>query len=215
MKKSGAELAVFALEQIGVNHTFGIPGVHNTELYDALNSSKQITPILVTHEGGAAFMADAVSRTTNSIGTLVVVPAAGITHAMSGIGEAFLDGIPMIIITGGVRRDSGKSYQLHQVDHKKLLSAIVKKVFLTQHHRDIIPGIYEAYEIATTGTPGPVFIEIPSNILMFKDEVEELSEYKIRSHKRPIDQMQIKQAANMLKQAEHPCLYIGWGAVHC
>ncbi|KPA11910.1 acetolactate synthase large subunit [Candidatus Magnetomorum sp. HK-1] len=215
MKKSGAELALFALEQIGVKYTFGIPGVHNTELYDALNSSSQITPILVTHEGGAAFMADAVSRTSGSIGTLVVVPAAGITHAMSGIGEAFLDGIPMLVITGGVRRDSGKSYQLHQVDHKKLLSGVVKKVFLTQHHRDIIPSLYEAYEMATSGTPGPVFIEIPSNILLFRDDVEEMPQFSQRNHKRPLDNMQIKQAVNMLKQSDHPGLYLGWGAVHC
>ena len=84
MRKSGAELTVHALEQLGVRFTFGIPGVHNTEIYDELNSSKQITPILVTHEGGGAFMADAVSRTSDSIGTLVIVPAAGATHAASG-----------------------------------------------------------------------------------------------------------------------------------
>ncbi|MBF0449706.1 MAG: thiamine pyrophosphate-binding protein [Candidatus Magnetomorum sp.] len=215
MKKNGAELALFALEQIGVKYTFGIPGVHNTELYDALNSSDKITPILVTHEGGAAFMADAVSRTTDSIGTLVVVPAAGITHAMSGIGEAYLDGIPMLVITGGVRRDSGKSYQLHQVDHQKLIGGVVKKTYLTQHHRDIIPTLYEAYETAISGTPGPVFVEIPSNILLFQEPVDEMPVYSKNIHKRPLDSMQIKQAVNMIKQAKHPGLYLGWGAVHC
>ncbi len=99
MKKSGAFLARYALEQVGVQYTFGIPGVHNTELYDELNKSKQIEPILVTHEAGASFMADAISRTSDSIGTLAIVPAAGTTHAMSGIGEAYLDGIPMLIIS--------------------------------------------------------------------------------------------------------------------
>jgi len=215
MKKNGAELALFALEQIGVKYTFGIPGVHNTELYDALNNSNQITPILVTHECGAAFMADAVSRTTDSIGTLVVVPAAGITHAMSGIGEAFLDGIPMLIITGGVRRDSGKAYQLHQVDHQKLIGGLVKKTYLTQHHRDIIPTLYDAYDTATSGTPGPVFIEIPSNILLFQDSIDEMPVYTRTTHKRPVDFVQIKQATNMIKQSKHPGLYLGWGAVHC
>ena len=102
MKKTGAQLAVHALEQLPVTHTFGIPGVHVTELYDELNKSKKIRPVLVTHECGAAFMADAVSRTSASIGTLVIVPAAGVTHALSGIAEAFLDGIPMLIISGGV-----------------------------------------------------------------------------------------------------------------
>ncbi len=110
MKKTGASLLRDALEQIGVRHTFGIPGVHTTEIYDELNRSNQIKPTLVTHEAGAAFMADAVSRTTDGIGVLVVVPAAGLTHAMSGIGEAFLDGIPMLVISGGVRTDTDHKY---------------------------------------------------------------------------------------------------------
>ena len=96
MKKTAAWLVRHALEQIGVRYTFGIPGVHNIELYDELRESEQILPLLVTHEGGAAFMADAVSRVSDQIGVLVVVPAAGLTHAMSGIGEAYLDGIPML-----------------------------------------------------------------------------------------------------------------------
>ena len=109
MRKTGAELAVHALEQLGVRFTFGIPGVHNTEIYDELNASKSITPVLVTHEGGGAFMADAVSRTSASIGTMVIVPAAGATHAASGIGEVFLDGIPMLVICGGIVRPPTKA----------------------------------------------------------------------------------------------------------
>jgi len=76
MKRTGAWIAVRALEALGITYTFGIPGVHNTELYDELNSSPSITPVLVTHEGGAAFMADGVSRTSDLTGTLVIVPAA-------------------------------------------------------------------------------------------------------------------------------------------
>jgi len=124
---SGAYLVRYALEQLPVSHTFGIPGVHNTEIYDELNKSEKIKPVLVTHECGAAFMADAISRTSNGeIGTLVIVPAAGTTHAMSGIGEAFLDGIPMLIITGGTRTDIEFGYQLHEIDQKKLLADVTK-----------------------------------------------------------------------------------------
>ncbi len=112
MKKSGAWLCVHALEQLPVRHTFGIPGLQNTEIYDELSCSKKITPILVTHEGGAAFMADGVSRTSANIGVLVIVPSAGVTRAMSGIGEAFVDGIPMLILSGGIRRETDKSYRL-------------------------------------------------------------------------------------------------------
>ena len=108
-RKTGAWLTVYALECLPVKQTFGIPGVHVTELYDELGKSNKLRPVLVTHEGGGAFMADAVSRTSEQIGVLAVVPAAGVTHAMSGIGEAFLDGIPMLIISGGIRRDSGRA----------------------------------------------------------------------------------------------------------
>lgn len=213
MKKTGAELAVFALEQIGVKYTFGIPGVHNTELYDSLNSSEQITPMLVTHEGGGSFMADAISRTSDSIGTLVIVPAAGTTHAMSGIGEAYLDGIPMMVITGGTRTDSGKAYQLHALDQRKLVAAVTKAAYLVERHEDIIPTIYEAYDIAVNGEPGPVFIEIPVNLQLFQGEITEMPEYKKLKRPQTYSIPQIKEAADILCNAKNPCIYLGWGAV--
>ena len=160
MKKTGAWLAVKALEQLPIAHTFGVPGVHNTEIYDELNKSEKITPILVTHEGGGAFMADAISRTSDNIGTLVIVPAAGVTHALSGIGEAFLDGIPMLIISGGIRTDVDKSYKIHEWDMHSVLSGITKKTYKIETHQEIMPSIFEAYTIAISGNPGPVFIEI-------------------------------------------------------
>ncbi len=213
MKKSGAFLATYALEQIGIKYTFGIPGVHNTELYDELNNSKQIQPILVTHEGGASFMADGVSRTSNTIGTLVIVPAAGTTHAMSGIGEAFLDGIPMLIISGGTRRDSGRHYQLHQLDQSKLVKAITKKYFLATKHTDIIPIIFEAYNTAISGEPGPVFVEIPVELQLFSGEIDELPKYIPEPRKNNIDQEKITAAAELLAAAKNPGVYIGWGAI--
>src|SRR5258708_27210727 len=129
MKKTGAWLAVYALEQIGVRYTFGIPGVHNTELYDELNKSERITPILVTHEQCASFMAEAIGRTSGIVACLAIVPAAGMTHAMSGIGEAFLDGVPMLVISGGIRRHSGRHYQLHEIDQQRILQGITKAAF--------------------------------------------------------------------------------------
>ncbi|MEY2918788.1 MAG: hypothetical protein RL261_93, partial [Pseudomonadota bacterium] len=86
MSRTAASMLREALENVGVKYTFGIPGVHNTEIYDELARSDSITPVLVTHEGAGAFMADAVSRSGTSLGTLVIVPAAGVTHAASGIG---------------------------------------------------------------------------------------------------------------------------------
>jgi acetolactate synthase I/II/III large subunit len=213
MKRTGSFLAAYALEQIGVKFTFGIPGVHNTELYDELAESEMITPILVTHEGGGAFMADGVSRTSDSIGTLVIVPAAGTTHAMSGIGEAYLDGIPMLVISGGTRRDSGRHYQLHQLDLGRLTDGIVKKYFLIERHEDIIPTIYKAYETAVSGEPGPVFVELPVELQLFKGEVPALPEYKNTLALPGFDSSAIQQAVDILIQAEKPGIYVGWGAV--
>lgn len=213
MKKTGSFLTVYALEQIGVKYTFGIPGVHNTEIYDELNNSSIIEPILVTHEGGASFMADGISRTTDSIGTVVIVPAAGTTHAMSGIGEAFLDGIPLMVISGGTRRDTGKHYQLHQLDLGELVSAVVKQYYLVEKHEDIIPTIYKAYEMAISGEPGPVFIEIPVELQLFRGEVDGLPEYHPEQTKKTWSDEQIKEAARLLNKAEKPGIYVGWGGL--
>lgn len=212
MQRTGASLAVYALEQIGVRYTFGIPGVHNIELYDELNNSKQIEPILVTHEGGASFMALGASCTSDSIGTLMIVPAAGTTHAMSGIGEAFLDGIPMLIISGGTRLDTGKSYQLHQLDQGNLVREITKAYFKITSHEDIIPTLYKAYDIAMSGEPGPVFVEIPTEVQMFKGEVSQIQSYE-KTYKNPaLDHKKIEAAADLLSKAKKPGIYVGWGA---
>jgi acetolactate synthase-1/2/3 large subunit len=213
MKKTGAWLVRYALEQVGVKHTFGIPGVHNTEIYDELNKSELIQPVLVTHEGGAAFMADAISRTSTDIGTLLIVPGAGVTLAASGIGEAFLGGIPMLVISGGIRTDVDKTYQLHDVDQHALLAPITKKTYKTETHDEIIPAIYEAYQVAFDGEPGPVFVEVPVNLQLFPGEVSEPLPFVTVSEETELDHDAIQQAAQKLYKAQKPGLFLGWGAI--
>ncbi|KAB2934382.1 MAG: thiamine pyrophosphate-binding protein [Leptonema illini] len=209
---TGAYLARYALEQLPVKHVFGIPGVHNTELYDEINKSEKIEPILVTHEGGGAFMADGISRTSDEIGTLLIVPAAGTTHAMSGIGEAFLDGIPMLVISGGIRSDIPVSYQLHELDLPRLLSSITKFAKRVERHDQIVPTIFEAYRHAVSGEPGPVFVEIPVNIQLFKGEVAELPVFQeLPAQPAPSD-ADLDRAVDLLLKAKQPGLFLGWGA---
>tara|TARA_R100001143_G_C3361367_1_gene137109 strand:- start:46678 stop:48411 length:1734 start_codon:yes stop_codon:yes gene_type:complete len=212
MKKTGAWLVVHALEQVGIKYTFGIPGVHNTEIYDELNKSKGIEPVLVTHEGAGAFMADAISRTTDGMGCMVIVPAAGMTHALSGIGEAYLAGIPMLVISGGIRTDTGRSYQLHDIDQHAILAGITKKSWKALKHDDIIPMIYEAYNLALSGEPGPVFVEIPVNLQLFKGEISDIPNYKRNRIVPHIDKKEIVEAAELLKKAKNPGIFAGWGA---
>ncbi len=212
MKKSGAWLAVHALERLGVRFTFGIPGVHNTELYDELNNSKSITPILVTHEGCGSFMADAMSRLSDSVGTLAIVPAAGVALASSGIGEAFMGGIPMLIIAAAVRTDVKFRYQLHQMDQRKMIAPITKANFAVATHNELVPTLFEAYRIATSGEPGPVFVEIPVNILLFTGDVDAIPAWVPPAAPPMPPQAHIARAADLLLAAKRPGMFVGWGA---
>src|SRR5262249_22584760 len=153
-----------------------IPGVHNLELYDELTGSKLIRPVQVTHECAAAYMADAISRTTGTVGTMAIVPGAGLTHAASGIAEAYLAGIPMIIVTGGVRSDPAYQYhyRVHEIAQGRFVNGITKAALRVIDHRSVIPTLYEAHRIATEGEPGPVLVEIPANIQFFAGEVDDL-----------------------------------------
>lgn len=188
--------------------------MHNTELYDELDRSPTITPILVAHEGGGAFMADAVSRTSDTVGTLLVVPAAGITHAASGIGEAGLDGIPMLVISGGIHSRSGRRYQLHDIDQHTLLRPVSKASFRILRHEDVIPTFHAAYRIATSGEPGPVLVELPYDIGNFLGEVGEPPTWTAPPrHCATPPHQQLAAAATALLAAERPGLFVGWGAL--
>jgi Thiamine pyrophosphate-requiring enzymes [acetolactate synthase, pyruvate dehydrogenase (cytochrome), glyoxylate carboligase, phosphonopyruvate decarboxylase] len=216
VSRTAASLLREALENVGVRYTFGIPGVHNTEIYDELAKSKSITPVLVTHEGGGAFMADAVSRSGASLGTLVIVPAAGVTHAASGIAEAFLDGIPMLVISGGIRRDTGRQYQLHDVDQHAMLRPITKGTWLVDRHADVIPTIHEAVRVATSGEPGPVFVEIPVNLQLLTGDPGPSTSPRYHGPTSPdirCTTASIYAAAEQLTQAKAPTIFIGWGAI--
>ena len=214
MRKSGAWLARYALEQLPVSHTFGIPGVHTTELYDELNQSEKIRPVLVTHEGCGAFAADAMSRTGGGrIGCIVVVPAAGVTHAMSGIGECYLDGIPLLVITGGTRTDTGLGYQLHQLDQQRLVDGLVKGAWKVKEHGEIVPRIFEAYCTAVSGVPGPVLVEIPVNLQLFQGQVDELPKFVPPQADAFRAEKELDEAVRLLAESRAPGLFVGWGAV--
>lgn len=212
--KTGAWLARYALEQLPISHTFGIPGVHTTELYDELSQSEKITPVLPTHECCGAFAADAISRTSgNQIGCLVIVPAAGVTHAMSGIGESYLDGIPMLVITGGPRTDLKFGFQLHGIDQQRLVDGIVKRSWKVTEHRDIVPVIFDAYRTAVSGVAGPVLVEIPVNLQLFSHAVDTVPAFTPYAPE-PVDiDRQIDAAVELLGAARSPGIFTGWGAV--
>jgi acetolactate synthase-1/2/3 large subunit len=212
MKIRGSVSVVKALEDEGVRFTFGIPGTHNIELYDALEQSRLVRPVLVTDEQSASFMADAVSRTSDSIGVVNTVPGAGVTHAMSGIAEAFMDNIPILVLTCGVRTDTGKSYQLHDVDQLAMLKPVCKEVFHVVSPEDIYHTVRNAIQIAKSRTPGPVAVEIPVNHYLHTFEASGFVYNRppyIPSLPKSDD---ILRAAQMLNESKRPAIYAGYGA---
>ena len=212
MKKTAAWLVRHALEQIGIRYTFGIPGVHNIELYDELRESEQVLPLLVTHEGGASFMADAVSRLSDQVGVLVVVPAAGLTHAMSGVGEAYLDGIPMLVISGGVRSDLEQGFQLHEVDQQALMRTLTKATYRIESYDEVVATVYRAWRTAVEGEPGPVFVELPANLQLLTGEVGDIPPFEHEIRRPALDSGAVKAAVDLLAGAERPGIFVGWGA---
>lgn len=212
--RTGAWLARYALEQLPISHTFGIPGVHTTELYDELSQSDKIRPVLPTHECCGAFAADAMSRTApGRIGCLVIVPAAGVTHAMSGIGECYLDGIPLLVITGGPRTDVPFGYQLHGIDQQRLVDGITKRAWKITDHKDIVPAIFEAYRTAISGVPGPVLVEIPVNLQLFSASVDSVPVFTAYAPEAFTQHREVDAAVDLLCGAQSPGIFVGWGAV--
>lgn len=234
MQKTAAQLTVYALEQLGITHTFGIPGVHNTELYDALAHAKHITPMLVTHEQGGAFIAEGMSRVAThnrhfaknplsqhrvgNIGTLMLVPAAGLTHAASGIGEAYLGGVPMLILTGGIRQDTPFKYKLHDVDQLEVAKGFTKAAFRITSNNEVVDTIFNAYHLATSGVPAPVLVEIPVDLQLFPSEVSEpitWAKWQQQHTKPTLSNEAIKNldlAVEKLLNAKQVGLFVGYGA---
>lgn len=209
--KSGAALVVRALEDEGIRLAFGIPGTHNIELYDVLASSESVRPVLVTDEQSASFMADGAWRASGVMACANLVPGAGLTHAMSGIAEAFMDAVPMLVLGCGIRRDSGMAYQLHDVDQAAIVGAVTKGTFRPAKGDEIYATIRRACRLAREGRPGPVFVEIPADLYLFRHaEPEQWSEPGPFALEPPPDA--IERAAAILRDARRPLLYVGLGA---
>jgi acetolactate synthase-1/2/3 large subunit len=220
MKLGGGAIVVRALEDEGVGFAFGIPGTHNIELYDALAESSKVRTVLVTDEQSASFAADGVWRASGVLACANVVPGAGLTHAMSGIGEAFLDNVPMLVLGCGIRRDTGKAFQLHDVDQSAMVRPVTKAQFRPQDGLELYATIRRACRIAREGVPGPVFVEVPANLYLFQHNFEEPgpgvrdpgSVLGASDPGSPPDPDSLLRAVVLLGRAKKPLLYLGAGA---
>ena len=211
-KMTGGDIVVRALEDEGVGFAFGIPGTHNIELYDSLARSRSVRPVLVTDEQSASFMADGVARASGQLAAVNVVPGAGLTHALSGIAEAYLDGIPMLVLACGIRRDTGRAFQLHDVDQLAIARPVTKAQLRAEHGSEIYATVRRACQIARRAPAGPALVEIPAEHYFFRHETD--LQAPDSQSALPATQGELVERARQWIEASHrPLLYLGLGAI--
>jgi acetolactate synthase I/II/III large subunit len=210
---TGAELVVRALEDEGITHAFGIPGTHNIELYDTLGPSS-VEPVLVTDEQSAGFMADGYWRASGRMACVNIVPGAGLTHALSGIAEAYMDGVPMLVLGCGIRQDVRMAYQLHDIDQLAMAAPVTKGAFRPMTGEEVYPTIRRACALARAGTPGPVMVEVPVNLYLTSHAVPDSSFVAAAPLPPPLapEPELARAAAWLTADGARPLVYVGLGA---
>lgn len=217
MELSGAEIVVQCLRDEGVEYVFGYPGGAVLHIYDAIFKQQDLQHILVRHEQGATHAADGYARSTGKPGVALVTSGPGATNAVTGIATAYMDSIPMVVLTGQVPSPFIGSDAFQEVDTVGITRPCVKHNFLIKDVRDIAETFKKAFYIATSGRPGPVVIDIPKDVTdpNIKIPYHYPKKIKVRSY-NPVAKGhlgQIKKAVNLMLSAERPVFYTGGGVV--
>ena len=214
---SGGDILIRALRDVGVKHVWGYPGGAALHIYDAIYRQEDVVHLLVRHEQAAVHAADGFSRATGEVGTALVTSGPGATNAITGIATAYMDSIPLVVISGQVPSSKIGQDAFQETDMVGVSRPIVKHSFLVTKPEDIASTIAKAYYIAGTGRPGPVVVDIPKDVTEpnYKVPYEFPSEVKMRSY-QPSDKGhrgQIKRAVKTLLEAKRPVIYAGGGVV--
>ncbi|MCW5196466.1 biosynthetic-type acetolactate synthase large subunit [Buchnera aphidicola (Pemphigus obesinymphae)] len=214
---SGAEMVVQSLIDQGIEYIFGYPGGAVLDIYDALKTINGINHILVRHEQGATHMADGYARCTGKVGVVLVTSGPGATNAITGIATAYMDSIPLIVISGQVSSELIGLDAFQECDMVGISRPVVKHSFLVKKTEDIPITFKKAFWIATTGRPGPVVIDLPKDILNATDKKPYIwpDSVNIRSYNPKIKEniKQIKKAITILLHAKKPIIYAGGGVI--
>ncbi len=217
MELNGAEIVVRCLQEEGVDYVFGYPGGAVLHLYDALFKQSKVKHILVRHEQGAVHAADGYSRSTEKIGVALVTSGPGVTNAVTGIATAYMDSIPMVILTGQVPTHAIGQDAFQECDTVGITRPCVKHNFLIKDVKDIAATIKKAFYIAGTGRPGPVVVDIPKDIThpSQKAEFDYPKSVSLRSYNPVVKGHagQIKKALQLLLRAKRPMIYTGGGVI--
>ena len=214
---SGGDILIRALKDVGVKHVWGYPGGAALHIYDAIYRQEDVVHLLVRHEQAAVHAADGFSRATGEVGTALVTSGPGATNAITGIATAYMDSIPLVIISGQVPYSKIGQDAFQETDMVGVSRPIVKHSFLVTRAEDIAATIAKAYYIAATGRPGPVVVDIPKDVTEpnYKVPYDFPHEVKMRSYqpRKKGHRGQIKRAVKALLQAKRPVIYTGGGIV--
>ena len=212
---SGAEIVSRCLAEEKVDFLFGYPGGAVLPIYDELFKQQQVKHILVRHEQAAVHAADAYARSTDKVGVALVTSGPGVTNAISGIATAYMDSVPMVVLTGQVPTKAIGEDAFQEVDTVGITRPCVKHNILVKRAADIAPAIKKAFFLAATGRPGPVVVDIPKDITLektpyFYPKSVELRSYNLvtRGHSG-----QIRKAVDLLLAARRPVIYTGGGVI--
>ena len=217
-ERSGASILIESLVGQGVEFIFGYPGGAVLPIYDELFEDQRIRHILVRHEAGAAHAAEGYARSTGKPGVVLVTSGPGATNAVTGIADAYLDSIPLVVITGQVPTALIGTDAFQEADTIGITRHCTKHNYLVKDPKDLRVTIEEAFRIATSGRPGPVLIDIPKDVqiaLADWDAVSEAPPASARYQPRTVGKKdKISQAVEMIAQAECPVLYTGGGIIN-
>src|SRR5512138_3603259 len=212
---TGAEIVVRCLAEEGVEHVFGYPGGAVLYIYDAIFKQDKFQHILVRHEQAAIHAADAYSRSSQRIGVALVTSGPGVTNAVTGIATAYMDSIPLVIITGQVPTHAIGQDAFQECDTVGITRPCVKHNFLVKDVKEIAPTIKKAFYLAGTGRPGPVVVDIPKDVTQASTEFSYPKTISMRSY-NPVTKGhagQIKKAVQLLLEAKRPMVYSGGGVI--
>jgi acetolactate synthase-1/2/3 large subunit len=215
-ERSGAAILVECLLRQGVEFVFGYPGGAVLPIYDELFGDHRIRHILVRHEAGAAHAAEGYARSTGKPGVVLVTSGPGATNAITGIADAFMDSIPLVVLTGQVATNLIGTDAFQEADTIGLTRHCTKHNYLVKDPAHLAATIYEAFEIATTGRPGPVVVDIPKNVQVATAPFSEAAAQRPRRY-RPrttASADEIAEAIDLMARAKRPVLYTGGGVIN-
>ena len=215
MEITGAEIVVRCLQEEGVEYVFGYPGGAVLHLYDALFKQEDVIHVLVRHEQAAAHAADGYARASGKPGVVLVTSGPGVTNAVTGIATAYMDSVPMVILSGQVPTKLIGNDAFQEVDSVGITRPCVKHNFLVKDVRQLAETIKKAFYIATSGRPGPVLVDIPKDVTIAQAEFVYPRKIKMRSYNPTVKGHtgQIKKAIDLMLSARRPIIYSGGGVI--